>query len=147
MKRLTFGKKPTQSDYRLSFQSQHPDMKLEEIRYRKPNKHPEHTIQRDIIIYLSRHHPDIYVCASLAGHFKGSMLAMKRAKDAGYRPGHLDIVLHWSPNKTIYIEVKSEVGVLTDNQKEVIGILSGMGIPCYVARSVEDVKEILRMEK
>lgn len=139
----------TQAQINDAYRSQHPDLAdrpgyVPRVRTKARNDHPEHDIQCAIVKYLAMAHPKIYVCSSLAG-VKLTKMQMIRAKAAGYRSGHPDLVLH-AKDKTIYCEVKSAVGQQSDNQKDVAGILCGMGIPYYIVRSIDDVREVLKIE-
>ncbi len=58
----------------------------------------------------------------------------------GARSGVLDLILHWSPCRTAYFEIKSEEGSLSQNQKDFISDLDRVGIPHFVIRSLEDCR-------
>ena len=71
-------------------------------------------------------------------------LAWEKLKTMGARSGVLDLTIHWrgddGAGKTVYFEVKSKDGKLSDNQKDFIVDLDRCGIPHYLIRSLEDCR-------
>lgn len=65
------------------------------------------------------------------------------SKAMGLRPGYLDLVF-WFNGTSDVIEIKSDVGSLSADQKEVIRKLEAQRIRWGVARSVEEVESRLR---
>ena len=66
-------------------------------------------------------------------------IAWKKLQDMGARAGVLDLTIHWLGDdgivRTVYFEVKSQEGRLSDNQKDFMVDLDACGIPHYVIRS------------
>lgn len=63
-------------------------------------------------------------------------------KKIGVLSGVLDLLL-LADNITVFFEVKSEKGTLSDNQKEFIEFLTVVNIPHYVVKSVDEFKDII----
>lgn len=148
-------KKPTRAQINLAMLSQAPSdvtipkwaTRVPVVREKQRNAHPEADVQVAIVAYLARVHPSILVSASLSGTaLKGGMLAMMRAKKAGHLTGLPDLCLICPKGKVIWIEVKSDKGVLSDAQRHIHGKLGGLGHSVFVCRSIDEVKEALKME-
>ena len=74
------------------------------------------------------------------GEFRGYIL-----KDMGLKAGVPDILV-WGKNKMIGIELKSEKGVLSKDQKIVIPKLEQLGFKTYVCKSLADVQQALHTQ-
>ncbi len=65
----------------------------------------------------------------------------------GLRPGAADLVV-WFPHREIgYLEVKTETGQLSENQRRFKKRCVENGVFYAVVRSVEDVQEIIKVKK
>lgn len=62
-------------------------------------------------------------------------------KATGVVKGTLDLFLIWR-GTTFVFELKTEKGILSEDQKKSISALEGQDARCYVLRTVEDFKEI-----
>lgn len=74
---------------------------------------------------------------------------LKKMGRLGMKPGVLDITIHWFAEeykhpRSLYIELKSKTGTVTDNQIAMIASLVALGIPCVVCRSLEEVQAVLK---
>lgn len=73
-----------------------------------------------------------------------------KAKEMGMKPGWPDIECvaeqPGEDGKFFVVEVKSETGGLSDEQKEVKAALIRMGVPYCLARSISDVESFLEWE-
>lgn len=112
-----------------------------------PNKSPEASLQAAIVTYLARCCPAVLVASSGNGaSLRGGAIAMARAKRGGLLAGDPDIRLSLPGGKTIYFEIKSETGKLSDAQKHTHNRLEKLGFHVYVIRSIEDLREVIRLE-
>lgn len=69
-------------------------------------------------------------------------MIIKFLKKMGLVPGTPDLVLSYC-GKTIYFELKTEKGIVSDDQKRIHKILRSTGHRVEVVRSFEEFKEIL----
>lgn len=100
---------------------------------------PEAQIQKEIVTWFKDRYPK-YILHSVpneATHGGNGWNA------AGLLPGAPDILIYL-PGKIIPIEVKSEKGRLSDNQKIFQSKCISLSIPYFVIRSLEEFKDILR---
>ncbi len=58
------------------------------------------------------------------------------------KPGMPDL-MPIKDGKVLFLEVKTSTGYLSKLQKYIIDSINDMGVPAYVVRSVEQVKDIL----
>lgn len=108
-----------------------------------PNAQPEHKLQVTVRGYLSACLPtSIEWTASMAGA-NLSMSARTKAKAAGVRRGWPDLQFLFPDGVTRYIELKSDSGTLTPEQKAFRERCAPHGI-FAVCRSVDEVATALR---
>lgn len=69
----------------------------------------------------------------------------QKMKNMGLKPGVSDTIFVL-PKKTIFIEFKTETGVQSDKQKEFEQSVMSCGQSYYIARSLEDVQDIVKSE-
>lgn len=100
---------------------------------------PEAQIQKEIVTWFRERYKNyqIFSVPNEATHGGNGWNA------AGLLPGAPDLVL-CLPEKIIFIEVKSEKGRLSDNQKIFQMKCSTMNLPYFVIRSLQEFKDILR---
>lgn len=72
-------------------------------------------------------------------------IVSQRLKNMGMRPGTSDMVFV-IPNKTLYIEFKTETGYQSDNQKEFERTVTELGHKYYICRSLDQFKSIIEKE-
>lgn len=101
----------------------------------------EAKIQAEIVEYLSTQ--GIF-CHSVPNEGAGAdKLRTMRMITMGLRPGAADLVV-WFPQREIgYLEVKTETGQLSENQRRFKKRCEENGVFYAVVRNVEDVQEIL----
>lgn len=63
----------------------------------------------------------------------------------GLQPGFPDLLIQWPPGRSLWIEMKTRGGILSDVQKAMHARLHEIGIPVHTARSVDDVIELLQL--
>jgi len=104
-------------------------------------RNAEARIQAEIVEYLSGQ--GIF-CHSVPNEGAGAdKLRTMRMITMGLRPGAADLVV-WFPHREIgYLEVKTEAGQLSDNQRRFKKRCEENGVFYAVVRSVEDVQVIL----
>lgn len=112
----------------------------------------ESALQRSLIEYLSWAVPSV---TAFAIPNAGRRTVGGRASNAvaGLRKGVSDFAIvlpcSWAGKTahgvTAYIEVKTEKGRMSPEQKEWSEVLSKMSVPHCVVRSLEDLKEALRV--
>ena len=75
-------------------------------------------------------------------------LAWKKLESMGAFSGVLDLTIHWrgddGTGRTVYFEVKSKDGTVTDNQEKFMARLDACGIPHYLIRSLADCQAAVR---
>lgn len=102
-------------------------------------------VKRFLMVALAPAHVanSIIWTASLAGHGKMSMAARNKAKSMGLQRGWPDLQFLFPDGVTRYVELKSDSGSLTPEQKAFRDRVEPHGI-FAVCRSVEDVEAALR---
>ena len=103
-------------------------------------KQIESGIQRGIVQYIRSVLPRAVLMAIPNG---SQRTASGRPANAvpGFLPGAPDLVLALPNREVIWIEVKSPVGRLSDNQKHVHAMLETIGHKIILARSIDDIRE------
>lgn len=81
--------------------------------------------------------------AVLAGDAKARGMQMNALKRAGLMLGFPDLLLFHKDGRIAFIEVKSEGGRVSDDQKTCHAWMTSLGHKIAVCRSVEDVQETL----
>ena len=81
--------------------------------------------------------------AVLAGGAKARGMQMNALKRAGLMLGFPDLLLFHKDGRIAFIEVKSEGGVVSKEQKSCHTWLIGLGHKVSVCRSIEDAQETL----
>ena len=103
----------------------------------------ESDIQKAIVEYLIL--MDIYFFAinnEMAGWGKNAMIRTKYFVSMGLRAGASDLVLVLQ-GKVIFLEVKTETGRLSANQRAFRNMVESLGHRYEVVRSVSDVEVLL----
>lgn len=67
---------------------------------------------------------------------------LDKMKSTGMTAGVSDSIVIL-PNKTIYVEFKTDIGRQSDKQKEFQKIVADLGHEYYIVRSIEQFKEII----
>lgn len=98
----------------------------------------EGPIQRAILDTLRIAYPQVLVHSVPNGGFALEPRIVAKLKWQGLLPGVPDLALYW-PGGHGLIEVKSEGGRLSTDQKWVHGALKGLGVKVAVCRSVQDL--------
>ncbi len=124
---------------------------------------PESAIQADILELLKVGYPDVLVASIPNGGFVLDPRIVQKLRWQGLRPGMPDLVLLWRyvpPSRIIsgpdgwkpqdpgtngvgFIEVKSWVGRLSEDQKSVHAWLTAHGHRVAVVRSTDDLRKTL----
>lgn len=108
---------------------------------------PEMAVQLAIIRWLRAVMPKAMIHfnkAEINQRGQAAMMEIHRAKMHGMMPGYPDlIVLPYANVGPFWIEVKSPKGRVSETQKEVHGMMWGLGYKVVVARSVDDVRAFL----
>jgi hypothetical protein len=100
----------------------------------------ESGIQRGIVQYIRSVLPRAVLMAIPNG---SQRTASGRPANAvpGFLPGAPDLILALPNREVIWIEVKSPIGRLSDNQKHVHAMLDTIGHKIILARSIDDIRE------
>ena len=109
--------------------------------FRSSRAHPEEKFHRDVAGYLDLALPDGCWYTTI-GHGGGGEFRGIRLKAAGMKAGVPDILLI-SNSIALFIELKSNTGVLSDTQKETIPAIEKAGGRVKVCRTLEDVETAL----
>lgn len=117
------------------------------FRLRSPRRTPEADIQRAILRYLGATLPHGFILhhSPNGGMLKGEV---GRSRGLGTKPGWPDLQVVGRTEAgepfTAYIEVKAPRGSLSDEQIAIHDRLKDCGYAVGVARSVDDVRELVR---
>lgn len=113
---------------------------------RKPHKHEEHDIQVACVNWFRREYPHLAKSLfAVPNGGKRDKIIGGQLKAEGALAGVLDLILLHPINDcgALLIEVKTESGELSTNQKEWIKHISQFGYICVVVRSLEDFKVVI----
>lgn len=117
------------------------------FRLRSPRRSPEADIQRAILRYLGATLPHGFILhhSPNGGMLKGEV---GRSRGLGTKPGWPDLQVVGRTEAgapfTGYIEVKAPNGRLSPEQADIRDRLLDCGYPVAVARSVDDVRDLVR---
>lgn len=105
-------------------------------------KQIESGIQRSIVQYLRTVVPGSVVMAIPNGSQRTAKGHPANAVP-GFLAGAPDLVVALSGGGVLWVEVKSPVGRVSENQVMVHGLLAAAGHNCIIVRSVDDVRKAL----
>ena len=103
---------------------------------------PEFALHCTVADYLAWAMPEKYPVTHLPLGEKRDPKTAGKLKRMGVRPGWPDFLI-LGPEGIIFIEMKADKGALSPAQKTFQERAKALGYPCYVARSVSRVQEIL----
>lgn len=106
----------------------------------------ESGIQRSIVQYLRTVIPHSVVMAIPNGSQRTKTGRPANAVP-GFLPGAPDLVVALPRGGVLWVEVKSPVGRVSENQFLVHGLLTAAGHNCVVVRSVDDMRQALAFLK
>lgn len=107
-------------------------------------KRREDQLQKSVVQYLLLSCPEDvlwYHCPN--GEYRSKRTAAK-LKLMGVRPGIPDLCFVLPGGRAAFIELKTETGVISKNQKIILGMVRSLGGLHAVCRSLEDVEDILQ---
>jgi hypothetical protein len=118
-----------------------------------PKRDLESPVQRAIAEYLDLNFPeggDVFWSATMNGVYVGPKVRAQ-LKRSGVRPGLYDIIViplagHPLVGKTFHLEVKSDEGSFTKEQRAIFNALGPLGLAALV-RSPMDVQNFLRAQQ
>ena len=103
---------------------------------------PEHIFQKAVAKFLNHAlPPDVWFTA--IDHATRSAIEGSEKKARGVKRGLPDLLFKFH-RRTVWIELKAEKGVVSDEQEKVRDVLTRNGDDWHVARSIDDVEAILR---
>lgn len=103
----------------------------------------EDRIQKAVVDYFRIQHPEYIVFAIPNGGSRNVREAAKLRR-CGVLAGIPDLCV-LTPEKPIFIEIKTEGGRLQQSQKDLHPKMEALGYPVAVCRSIDDVKEVLAL--
>lgn len=108
----------------------------------------EAKIQQEIFMYIVNnycleHHNPRYVFYSVPNDSSSKEETMRKLA-TGIKAGAADCVL-LMPSRCIFIEVKTETGVQSDNQKQFEKQVKALGFEYYLIRSLDQLKSQLNL--
>jgi hypothetical protein len=106
------------------------------------SRNDEANIQGPIVQFIRTVAPHV-VCFHTPNGGLRTKAESAKLKWQGVLAGVLDLTLLWAPRQVAFIEVKTRVGRLSDDQKSFIALLESFGIPWAVARSIDEAREAL----
>jgi len=101
----------------------------------------ETDLQMHVVNYIRMQYPKARFCASLGG-IRTSISQAKKAKRTGYWAGFPDLQIT-EPNHNYYglfIEIKTETGRATKNQRDWIKALNERGYKAVICKGFEECK-------
>ena len=109
-------------------------------------KHQESSLQIACVKWFRMvyREPDYLICTFPNGGSR-SITTAQILKAEGSRAGMPDLVI-FAPNKCFFVEMKAKAGRMSDSQKEIEKILTGMGFNHYVCRSFDEFKTVVENE-
>ena len=107
-------------------------------------KNQEQQIQTSLVRYITYQYPDILFCAS-AGGLHTSIRQAVKMKAAGYWKGFPDLQIcePRSGYHGLFIELKTEKGVVSKEQRAWIAGLEKRGYKAVVCKGFESAKKVL----
>jgi hypothetical protein len=86
----------------------------------------------------------IFMSCPNEGKDRGNVARLMKLLRMGLRPGASDIIIFWQ-GRAYCLEIKTEDGVQSDDQKAFEADCARVGVPYAVARSFDEAREILRI--
>jgi hypothetical protein len=86
----------------------------------------------------------IFMSIPNEGKDRGNVARLMKLLRMGLRPGASDIIIFWQ-GRAYCLEIKTEDGVQSDDQKAFEADCARVGVPYAVARSFDEAREILRI--
>lgn len=114
---------------------------------RARSRHLEDDLQRDVMTYLRAVLPSNVRAWHTPNGGNRSVREAGRLKAQGVLAGVSDVLIVWRDicdTHIVAIELKSPTGVLTDAQKDFLAFITFSGGYTGVARSIDDVRDLLR---
>lgn len=107
----------------------------------------EDYIQSQIILdfnnkYCLKHHNPRLLIFAVPNGGSRNVLEAKKLKATGTLKGVSDIIINF-PGKSVYIEVKTSIGVQSDVQKDFQKRVEDLGMDYHIVRSLENFNEII----
>jgi len=103
---------------------------------------PEHMLQKACAKFLNHALPEDCFYTAI-DHATRSAVEGAEKKSRGVKRGIPDLMFKFH-RRTVWIELKTEKGVVSDTQEDVRAALTRQGDDWHVARSIDDVEAILR---
>ena len=108
----------------------------------------EAKIQQDIYIWFTNHYcttlnKNRCCIFSVPNEAKRSMVAAMQLKRIGLLSGVSDLIVLLPEGVALFVEVKTEVGFQSDNQKMFQQRVELLGFRYYVVRSLKDFQKII----
>ena len=103
----------------------------------------EHQEQVLLCFWLDKYHPDLHYFAIPNGGYRNKVTAYK-LKQEGVKPGVPDLFF---PSLKLFIEMKTEKGVMSASQKEWKHKLESCGYRVEMCRGFEEAKKIIESNK
>lgn len=107
----------------------------------------EDYIQSQIILdfnnkYCLKHHNPRLLIFAVPNGGSRNVLEAKKLKATGTLRGASDLIVNF-PGKSVYIEVKTSIGVQSDAQKDFQKRVEDLGMDYHIVRSLENFNEII----
>ena len=121
----------------------------------KPRQHQEHDEQSTYVKYLRQCCPDVLIEAGLTGELWGMARHIPKGifygwigklKARGMLTGGSDLKIYFAPARMVVLECKHGKGTENTAQEDVRKNLTAKGFKCYVIKSLDDLKEVIRIE-
>ena len=104
----------------------------------KCRKKTEHNIQKSIIRWFRKEYPEYIIFSTNNEACYNNSYFL----ESGVLQGVSDLVVVL-PNKIIFVELKTNKGIQSKNQKQFQTKLNSIGYEYYIIRSLEDFKELI----
>ena len=109
-------------------------------------RHEESNIQIACVRWFRLAYPEPrYLICTFPNGGSRNIVTASILKAEGSRAGMPDLVI-FAQNKCFFVEMKAKTGRISESQKEIEKILTGMGFKHYICRSFDEFKIVVENE-
>ena len=106
-------------------------------------QHLESNLQKACVRYFRYQYPEYLIYANGNGGFR-SKIEAGIMQGEGVTAGIPDLTIV-APNLVIWVEMKTEKGKATENQRSMMQRIAGYGHPVHICRSLDDFSSICKL--
>jgi hypothetical protein len=112
----------------------------------EPNENQLQAAVADLLTYAFKGQPVAWTHFP-AGGYELNPSARSRLQRLGLQPGFPDLLIQWHYGHSLWIEMKTSRGRLSDDQKFRHALLERVGIPVAICRSINQVLAVLKYHR